>query len=101
MAHYIDLARCTPEVQIAARCIGLNFKKPYERYGKTYFRPFQNRFLTAKDATEYGYWVGLEARGFARRQRQSGESICFYLTAEGMTWLGRLLGITIVRRMGQ
>ena len=61
--------------------IGLDYKKPYHRHGKTFYKPYRNRFYTYADDS---IWNQLHQDGLAER---SG--------ADGLDWLGNQLNITI------
>lgn len=96
MARYIDFTKHSLPVQKAAHAIGLDYKRPYIRHGKAFYRPYRNYFSTHDKAPDYTVWKGLYDNGYAGfsyTQRPGG--IVFWLTRAGLDWLGETLGITI------
>lgn len=96
MPRNIDFAKQPTEVRLAAHAIGLDHKRPYQRYGKFFYRPYRNRFSTHDRAPDYLIWKGLAenrlAQGWPGGTRGN---YTFNLTRAGLDWLGRQLGITI------
>jgi hypothetical protein len=79
--------------QIVLHTIGLDYKKPYTRHGRKFYKPYRNFFSTkATDKT----WLALKANGYADHGRITRDgNTDFYLTRKGLDWLGEELGITI------
>lgn len=79
--------------RIAIHCIGLDRKKPYTRHSRKFYRPYRNYYYTKEDNEE---WSVLENAGYARHwiSGRTGYAV-FYLTREGLNWLGEQLGIYI------
>lgn len=94
MPRYIDLNHQPNEVQLAAHAIGLDYKRPYQRHGKFFFRPYRNRFATHDKAPDYRIWQGMVANGYADTYAHNSY-IYYHLTRKGLDWLGNALGITI------
>lgn len=61
----IDFNQQPKEVQLAAHAIGLDNKRPYQRHGKFFYRPYRNRFATHDKAPDYRAWQGMVANGYA------------------------------------
>lgn len=79
-------------VEICKHTIGLDYKKPYHRHGKAFYKPYRNFFCTSKDDV---IWNKLYAVGIAKRSEEHNGCVDFYLTRVGVEWLGRQLKITI------
>lgn len=90
----IDFNQQPKEVQLAAHAIGLDYKRPYQRHGKLFYRPYRNRFATHDKAPDYRTWQGMVANGYADTYAHN-RYIYYYLTRKGLDWLGNALGITI------
>ena len=82
-------------IELAKHCIGLDRKKPYTRHGKKFYRPYRNYFATGK-GRDLNDWETMKSAGYADKweQNQNG-GYTFYLTREGLDWLGEQLGIHI------
>lgn len=57
---------------LASHCIGLGRRKPYRRHGRTFYRPYRNRFACAQQDDDWECMV-----------------------SAGLDWLGGQLGMTI------
>ncbi len=79
-------------LEICKHTIGLDYKKPYHRHGKAFYKPYRNFFCTSKDDT---IWNRLCAVGIAKRSEEHNGCVDFYLTRVGVEWLSRQLKITI------
>lgn len=86
-------ARC---IDLAKHAIGLNGRRrPYTRNGKQYYKPYRNYFATSLPCEP---WEMMTWAGYAvmRRQTRDGQPIAtFWLTREGLDWLGEQLGVYI------
>lgn len=80
-------------IELAKHCIGLDRKKPYTRHGKRFYRPYRNFFVTGR---YYEDWETMEGAGYAERgdQNQHG-GYTFFMTRDGLDWLGGVLDIHI------
>lgn len=96
MARHIDLTKHSQPVQLAAHAIGLDYKRPYMRHGKTFYRPYRNYFTTPDNDHYYTVWMGLCENGYAKRWPGGTRGVyTFCLTRAGLDWLGETLGMTI------
>lgn len=79
-------------IELCKHMIGIDYRKPYHRHGKTFYKPYRNYFTTSsahKLFEKLPDWIIHK-----RRNEESGH-MCYWLTREGLDWLGRQLGITI------
>ena len=96
MPRYIDLSHKTKEIQLAAHTIGLDNKRPYQRHGKFFYRPYRNYFSTHGKDIYLSLWQSLCDKGYAKcRNGYNPGNIVFWITRAGLDWLGDELGITI------
>ena len=79
-------------VERAKHAVGLDYKNPYHRHGKAFYKPYRNFYCTAKND---GVWCILMDAGYAKRSEESNGLVDYYLTREGLDWLGKTLNITI------
>lgn len=80
-------------IALAEHCIGLDYKNPYTRHGKKFYRPYRNYYGTVPDDEA---WNHLQQRGFADHDEPNWSGTCtFWLTRAGLDWLGQKLGIII------
>lgn len=77
MRKDIPLHQYPKDVQIATHMIGLNYKRPYIRHGRRYYKPYRNYFCSALSGPDYETLRKMEKKG-----------ICFWMTREGLDWLG-------------
>lgn len=81
--------------QFVDRCkhaIGLDCKNPYHRHGKAFYKPYRNYYHTrANDEI----WIDLIRLGLASVSEDRTGYVDFYLTPNGIEWLGRQTKITI------
>ena len=81
-------------IELAKHCIGLDRKKPYKRHGKLFYKPYRNYYSTSKQGREV--WDTMVAAGHAgagEENRYGGR--IYWLTRDGLDWLGQKLGIKI------
>lgn len=95
MPRYIDFSHKTKEIQLAAHTIGLDNKRPYQRHGKFFYRPYRNYFSTHPECHDFQDWMELYRKGYARYGISVQGNYTFWLTRAGLDWLGEELGITI------
>lgn len=77
----------------AIHCIGLDRKRPYIRYGKRFYRPYRNYYATGGPDDD---WELMVVAGYAKcgdKNQRGGYT--YYLTREGLDWLGENMGIHI------
>ncbi len=79
-------------IEEAKHAIGLDYKNPYTRHGKRFYKPYRNHFATT--ATNK-VWTKLKELGYANHDEPNEYGVIFSLTAKGLEWLGSELGITI------
>ncbi|MCI8843250.1 MAG: hypothetical protein HFF08_03965 [Oscillospiraceae bacterium] len=76
----------------AIHVIGLDYKKPYTRHGKKFYRPYRNRWA-GKDAE----LDQLADAGLMRKNvDETGEHCWYWFTRSGLDWLGEQLDIKIL-----
>ena len=81
-------------IEIAKHCIGLDYKKPYKRHGRYFYRPYRNYYDAGGE--DVGLWDMMVEAGYAKagkKDRYGGRM--YWLTREGLDWLGEKLGIQI------
>lgn len=81
-------------IEICKHMVGLDYKHPYHRHGKAFYRAYRNYYGDVPEGNglldklpEYLFTVHRDDRGAT-----------YYLTKTGLEWLGRQLHITITRR---
>lgn len=83
-------------VDHAKHMIGLDgFRhKPYTRHGKKFFKPYRNHWAGFDAELDY---MSHEAFGLTEKQEpeKEGGMPFYYLTREGLDWLGRQIDVTI------
>lgn len=79
-------------IEQAKHAIGLGHKNPYHRHGKAFYKPYRNYFYTKKDNE---IWTLLQNAGYAECSEEHNGCVCFYLTRDGLDWLGEELDIKI------
>lgn len=79
-------------IELAKHAIGLDYKNPYKRHGKLFYKPYRNHFATF--ITDK-IWTELAANGYAEHDEPNEHGTIFRLTNKGLEWLGNELGIKI------
>lgn len=80
-------------IDVAKHCIGLNYKKPYTRHGKQFYRPYRNQYYTLRKDK---LWEALYRMGYASRWPLNTRGYYeYWLTRVGLDWLGEKLNIHI------
>lgn len=95
MPRYIDFSQKPKEVQLVTHAIGLDNKRPYQRHGKFFYRPYRNYFSTHEKCLDFPDWMELCNKGYAMHRISDQGNYIFWLTRKGLDWLGEELGITI------
>lgn len=97
MSRHIDFTKQPAEVRLMAHAIGLDHKRPYQRHGKFFYRPYRNYYSTWVGSPEYVLWERMAVSGYAIREKYPtrNDGMIYHLTRAGMDRLGTMLGITI------
>lgn len=81
-------------IEYAKHCIGLDHKEPCRRYSKLYYRPYRNYYDASREDCEIRNVM--VAAGYAEAGEKDKHGGRMYkMTREGLTWLGKKLGIVI------
>lgn len=80
-------------IAICEHMVGLDYKRPYHRHGKAFYRAFRNFY---SDVPE-GNAILDKLPDEMVTVRHSERSAMYHLTQAGLEWLGRQLHITIRR----
>jgi hypothetical protein len=88
------------EIDLMMHTVGLNYKKPYIRHGKKFYKPYRNYFNTTPTDSE---WVAIMNKGYAymgnvrhiEHDNYKYDSVNFYLNRAGLDYLGNFLGVHI------
>ena len=81
-------------IDLASHCIGLDYKKPYKRHGRYFYRPYRNYYgAGGKDVEIWDVMVEAGYAAAGKKDREGGRM--YWLTREGLEWLGNILGIHI------
>lgn len=79
-------------IAICEHMVGLDYKRPYHRHGKAFYRPYRNYYAD----TLHGNRI-LDKLPSNVVQKEVGRISTWYtLTNSGMAWLGRQLHVTIL-----
>ena len=83
--------------QMVFHTIGLDYRRPYTRHGRKFYRPHRNYFTTGRKSgtfrplVEAGYMTEI-----AMPLAPDGtEGHCYSLTRAGLDWLGEQIGVKI------
>lgn len=91
----IEMDLTKEELSLAIeRCkhmVGLNYKNPYHRHGKAFYKPYRNYY----EAPLNGNKVLDKLPDYIVEKTKGERSLWYRLTKSGMEWLGRQLKITI------
>ena len=83
--------------QMVLHTIGLDYKQPYTRHGRKFYRPYRNYFTTNGKSAAFRPLV--DAGYMTERAMPSApdgtEGYIYGLTRSGMDWLGEQIGVTI------
>lgn len=81
----------TRAIELCEHMIGLDYKSPYHRHGKAFYKPYRNYYEETQDGNPI-----LDKLPFSIMSRTEGAAYVWYkLTEKGLAWLGRQLKITI------
>ena len=79
-------------IETCEHMIGLDYKRPYCRHGKAFYKPYRNYYCAPERGhplLDYLSKISLVTR------EADGEGVWYTLTSAGLKWLGRQLKITI------
>lgn len=80
-------------IEICKHMVGLDYKRPYHRHGKAFYRAYRNYYADVPEGNRL--LDKLPECLFTVRRGEHG--VIYYLTKAGLEWLGRQLHITITR----
>lgn len=77
-------------VELCKHTIGLDYKKPYHRHGKAFYKPYRNYYGGNEETllNKMPDWL-------VNKAKHNNGGIIYSLTPSGLEWLGRRLNITI------
>lgn len=77
--------------------IGLDYKRPYIRHGRKFYRPYRNYFTTNGKSTAFRPLVeaGYMTERSMPRAPDGTEGHIYSMTRAGLDWLGEQIGVTI------
>ena len=78
-------------IELCKHMIGLDHSRPYHRHGKAFYKPYRNYF----EAPITGDKTLDKLPYFIIKKEISDISVWYFLTSDGLKWLGRQLKITI------
>ena len=78
-------------IEMCEHMIGLDYKRPYHRHGKAFYKPYRNYYTDTKDGNK----VLDKLPNFIVTRGSNDMSTWYNLTSDGLKWLGRQLRITI------
>ena len=81
-------------IEICKHMIGLDYKRPYHRHGKAFYKPYRNYY----EAPLSGNPLLDRLPEHILTVRRGGVSIWYELTHNGIDWLGRQLNIKIMMK---
>lgn len=87
-----ELARA---IEICKHMVGLDYKRPYHRHGKAFYRAYRNYYDTDGPG---GNRILDKLPENVLRTYKDGGGVEYHLTKTGLDWLGRQLNVTITWR---
>lgn len=78
-------------IYLCKHMIGLDWKNPYRRHGKLFYKPYRNFFAD----TEKGNMILDKLPPYVMAKAIRSDGVWYFLTSDGLKWLGRVLKITI------
>lgn len=81
-------------IDICKHMVGLDYKRPYHRHGKAFYRAYRNYYADAPEGNRLLDKLPKDLLAVHRNDRGA----TYHLTKTGLEWLGRQLHITITRR---
>ena len=78
-------------VKVCKHMVGLDYHKPYSRHGKAFYRPYRNYYADGAGGNKY-----LDAMlSHLIEKCVTERSTWYYLTTQGLAWLGRQINVHI------
>ena len=74
-------------ISLASHAIGLDYKKPYTRHGKKFYKPYRNYFSTTERSDDFDLWNTMELAGYAKSNQTKRGGYIFWLTRAGLDWI--------------
>lgn len=84
----------TRAIEICKHMVGLDYKHPYHRHGKAFYKAYRNFYGDLPEGNKILDKLPKELFFVHRNERGA----TYYLTQDGLDWLGRQLKIKITRR---
>jgi hypothetical protein len=83
--------------QMVLHTIGLDYKRPYTRCGRKFYKPYRNYFTTNGKSAAFRPLVeaGYMTERAVPRAPDGTEGYIYGLTRAGLDWLGEQIGVTI------
>ena len=78
-------------IDICQHMIGLNYKRPYHRHGKAFYKPYRNYYCDIKIGNNL---LNRLPKDIINVQKCDNHTY-YWLTINGLKWLGRQLNIVI------
>lgn len=63
-------------IELAKHCIGLDYKKPYIRHEKQFYKPYRNYYCTYPNDE---VWLNLEKQEYAKHSSEHNGCVDFYI----------------------
>lgn len=83
--------------QMVLHTIGLDYRRPYIRHGRKFYRPYRNYFTTNEESAAFRPLVeaGYMTKRAMPHAPDDTEGHLYSLTRAGLDWLGKQIGVTI------
>ena len=78
-------------IEICKHMIGLDYKRPYHRHGKAFYKPYRNYYCDIATGNSFLDRLPKDIVNMKRDEKFTW----YWLTDYGLKWLGRQLQITI------
>lgn len=83
---------CNKLIRLMEHFIGLDYKKPYTRHERKFYKPYRNFFASGENCEGLDTLLFMEKYGLAERRLKG---YTFNLTRKGLDWLGDFIGVKI------
>ena len=81
-------------IETCKHMIGLNYKKPYHRHGRAFYKPYRNYYC----ATAKGEPCLDKLPDYIIKKVKDDKFVWYTLTGDGFKWFGRQINVTIRER---